>query len=172
MTRVRPFCSHQPFIHLSQVFFCSRHNCSLSSPTAFLSLPVIPQKPHVALISSPRCLFSAVSVVFVVVVLSLHLLVTKEVAPPASRVVHLVGCPGTLHPPHFPFVEQAVELVAHPSELPAVFLCCPQSGGSRLGPYSEWSAVGGRTGLVCPELLVSGDGGSVGLRVQPDSTGW
>lgn len=36
-----------------------------------------------------------------VVVLSLGLLVTEEVAPPAFRVVHLFGRPGTPHPLHF-----------------------------------------------------------------------
>lgn len=47
-----------------------------------------------------QCLLSAVSVVFVVVVLSLCLLVTEEVAPPAFRVVHLSGRPSALHPLH------------------------------------------------------------------------
>lgn len=45
-------------------------------------------------------LLSAVCVAFVVGVLSFRLLVTKEVAPPAFRVVHLSGRPGALHLPH------------------------------------------------------------------------
>lgn len=48
-----------------------------------------------------RCLLSAVCVVVMVVVLSLCLLVTEEVAPPAFRVVHLFGRPGTPHLLHF-----------------------------------------------------------------------
>lgn len=44
----------------------------------------------------PSGLLSAVRVVFMVVVLSLCLLVTEEVAPPAFRVGHLSGRPSVL----------------------------------------------------------------------------
>lgn len=57
-------------------------------------------EPCVAPVFLSQCLLSAVCVVVMVVVLSLHLLVAEEVAPPAPRVVHLFGRPGTLHLPH------------------------------------------------------------------------
>ena len=57
-------------------------------------------EPCIAPVFLSRCLLSAVCVVFMVVVLSLHLLVAEEVAPPAPRVVHLFGRPSTLHLPH------------------------------------------------------------------------
>lgn len=78
----------------------SRSFCSLGFPVAFLSFLLIPPFSKACVLS--QCLFSAVTVVFMVVALSLHLLVTEEVAPPAFRVVHLFGRPST--PPHFPFV--------------------------------------------------------------------
>lgn len=58
----------------------------LASPFPFFKsiIPKTLQRSH----SPSQCLLSAVRVIVVMVVLSLCLLVTKEVAPPASRVVH------------------------------------------------------------------------------------
>lgn len=64
------------------------------------SLSIPSYRPHFL----SRCLLVAMCVALVVVVLSLHLLVTKEVAPPAFRVVHLSGRPRTPHPLHLPFI--------------------------------------------------------------------
>lgn len=85
--------------------FCSRNNCSLGFPTAFFSFPspspIDSSIPRATLCFLSQFLFSAMSVVFMVVVLSLCLLVTEEVAPPASRVVHLFGRPSAPHLLHF-----------------------------------------------------------------------
>lgn len=157
-------------------------------------------------------------VVFMMTALSFQLLVTKKVAPPATRVVHLFGRPGTLCLPHFlhekrqvvnykfverallfflrasqksslafdqsfkldnqpaltyPFVKQTVKFITHPPQLTAVLLGRPQGRGGRLRPSPKWSPVSGGTSFLFPlrlELLVPGDGGCVGLRVDPDST--
>lgn len=74
--------------------------CSLGLP--LLSSLSIPSYPSYHFLS--QCLLVAMCVALVVVVLSLHLLVTKEVAPPAFRVVHLSGRPRTPHPLHLPFI--------------------------------------------------------------------
>lgn len=60
----------------------------------FLPVPVdasIPKTPWHPLFSPAQGLLSAVRVVLVMGVFSLRLLVTEEVAPPAARVVHLIG---------------------------------------------------------------------------------
>lgn len=90
-----PF-SEQVSLFPSQLF-------SWLPPIAFISSPLIPAflKPCRSLVSCLSALLSAVRVVFMVVVLSLCLLVTEEVAPPASRVVHLFGRPSTPHLLHF-----------------------------------------------------------------------
>lgn len=72
----------------------------LAYPVAFFSSPPF-LKSCRSLISCLSALLSAVSVVFMVVVLSLCLLVAEEVAPPAFRVVHLFGRPSTPHLLHF-----------------------------------------------------------------------
>lgn len=74
----------------------------------------------------------------------------------------------------YPFIQQAVELVAHSPEPPAVFLRGPQGGRRRPGPPSERSALGGRPGLVLHvplELFLSGEGGGLGLGADPGPTG-
>lgn len=55
---------------------------------------------HVTHVLLFHCLLCAVGVVFMVVVLSLRLLVTEEVAPPGFRVLHWSGCAFTLQPFH------------------------------------------------------------------------
>lgn len=92
------FCSSQPL-------FCHRSHCSglLSWPPHCCLLCRFLHMSHRSYFLS-SCLLIAMCVAFVVVVLSLHLLVTKEVAPPAFRVVYLSGRPCTPHPLHLPFI--------------------------------------------------------------------
>lgn len=183
----------------------------LALPCGFLPIPVDASIPKTPLFPLAQCLLSAVRVVLVMGVLSLWLLVTKEVAPPAARVVHLIGWPSALRRPHFlhghrhrfkpsswvemgdrlilsliplqnelepqqkiksqtlappptpvshPFVEQTVKFIAHPPELAAIFLGCPQGRWSWLGPSPEWNSISGGTSVLFPlslELLLSGD---------------
>lgn len=78
--------------------------CSLGLPIAvFLFDSFILQTSHWVCFLS-LCLLIAMCAVFMVVVLSFRLLVTKEVAPPAFRVVHLFGRPCTPHLLHLPFI--------------------------------------------------------------------
>lgn len=169
-------------------------------------------------------LLGTMCVVLMMTVLSFQLLVTKEVTPPATRIMHLFGRPRTLRLPHFlhvkkkhvvnklrekssvlplpfldasqkcflafskslklanklaslahPFIQQTVKLIAHPPQLTPVLLGCPQGRGRRLGPSPKRSSVSGGSSFIFPlslELLISGDGGCVGLRVDPGSTGY
>lgn len=76
--------------------------CSLGFPPFLSSRIQLSLRPcDFVLLFTPLSsgLLSAARVVFVVV-LSFHLLVTEEVAPPAFRVVHLTGRPSALHLPH------------------------------------------------------------------------
>lgn len=73
----------------------------------------------------------------------------------------------------YPFIKQSVKFIAHPPQLTAVLLGRPQGRGGWLRPSPKRSPVSGSTSfLFAPslELLVPGDGGCVGLRVDPDST--
>lgn len=86
-------------------FVVLHHTCSLGFHIAFFLTPIYSSIPPLLICSSipsflSQCLLSAVCVVIMMVVLSLRLLVTKEVAPPAFRVVHLFGCSSTLRFPH------------------------------------------------------------------------
>lgn len=91
MTYKNYMCGSSACLDVCTVLFdhrlhCSDPNCSLGVLVTVVSLPSnVTQKKR------PLLLGAVMAVVFMVVVLSLALLVTEEVAPPTPRVMDLCG---------------------------------------------------------------------------------